>query len=118
MIRREILLTLLILAGCSEAEVQQAQSNVNAAVAEAQPTIEMACWLVQSADAGFQVYAQSTGADPSVVADETNAVNAANVTCTNPPANLPQAIADVLATYKSVVAATPTPTPSATPSGT
>ncbi len=118
MMRRVILSALLVLAGCSETEVQQAQSDVNAAVADAQPTIEMACWLVQAADAGFQIYAQSAGADPAVVADETTAVNAANVTCANPPANLAQAIADVMTTYKSVVAATPTPSATAAPSGT
>ncbi len=104
----------LAVAGCTEAQVQQAQSDANATVAEAQPTIEMACWLVQAADAGFQIYAQSAGADPSVVADENTAVNAANVTCANPPANLAQAIADVMVTYKSVVAATPNAAPSGT----
>ena len=97
----------VFVAGCSSTQVQQAQSDANNAVAAAQPTIEMACWLVQAAAAGFQIYAESTGADPSVVANETTAINAANVTCANPPSNVTQAIADVMATYKAVVAATP-----------
>jgi hypothetical protein len=104
----------LFIAGCTSAQVQQAQSNANNAVAAAQPTIEMACWLVQAAAAGFAIYAESEGADPTVVANEMTAINAANVTCADPPSDLAQAIADVMATYKAVVAATPDTVPAGT----
>jgi len=101
------MLTASVISACSPTQVQQAATDANNAVASAQPSIEMACWLVQAADAGFQIYAASPQADPSAVADEKKAVAAANVTCANPPSNAAQAIADVMATYKTVVASTP-----------
>jgi len=104
----------LLVAGCTANQAEQAQNDANVAVAQAQPTIEMACWLVQAADAGFQIYAESAGADPAVVADEKKAIGAANVICANPPANIAQAIADVMVTYKAVVAVTPNAVPDKT----
>lgn len=95
---------------CSPAQLQQAETDANNAVKSAQPTIEMACWLVQAADAGFQIYAASPQADPAAVTNEKQAVSAAKVTCANPPSNAAQAIADMMATYKVVVDATPAAT--------
>jgi uncharacterized lipoprotein YajG len=100
---------LLLLCGCSAQEITQAQGDADSTVAQAQPTIEMACWLAQAADAGFQAYAASAKADSGVVADEEKAMAAANAVCANPPADVAQAIADVMAAYKVVVAATPAP---------
>jgi hypothetical protein len=69
--------------------------------------VALACWLVSAADAGFQTYAVSSRPDPAVVAEEQRAVSAANAICVAPPGNAAQALADVMAAYKSVVAATP-----------
>jgi hypothetical protein len=96
----------LLLGACTAQQIGTAQTDADSAVAQAQPTIEMACWLVQAADAGFQVYAVGASADPAVVATEKTATGAASAICANPPANVAQAIADVMAAYKSVVAAT------------
>ncbi|HXQ51153.1 MAG TPA: hypothetical protein VN802_08680 [Stellaceae bacterium] len=96
-----------LLAACTAQQIVAAQSGADSAVAQTQPTIALACWLVQAADAGFQVYVASSKPDPSVVADETKATQAANAICAAPPANVAQAIADVMGAYKAVVAATP-----------
>jgi hypothetical protein len=106
-----IIAAAVLLGGCTAQELQQAQNGADQAVSSAQPTIEMACWLVEAADAGFQVYAASHAAAASVVADERKAIAAADAICAKPPANLAQAIADVLATYKAVVAVTPAVAP-------
>ena len=100
--------------GKSNPQTTTAQTNADTAVAQAQPTIEMACWLAQAADAGFQVYAAGANADPLVVANEKTAMAAADAICANPPSDVAGAIADVLAAYKSVVAATPGTTSSGT----
>jgi hypothetical protein len=97
----------MLLSACTATQIDQAQSSADSAVAAAQPTIELACWLAQAADAGFQVYAASAKADPTVVADEQQAMQGASAICAAPPANVAQAIADVMAAYKAVVAATP-----------
>lgn len=104
---RMVLAALLLTAACSAQQIDTAETQSDAAVASAQPTIEMACWLVQAADAGFSAYAASGNADPSVVADEQKAVAGANAICANPPTDVVQAITDVIAAYKAVVAATP-----------
>jgi hypothetical protein len=105
---RSIIAAALLLGACSaQQQITQAQTDANGAVAKAQPTIEMACWLTQAADAGFQAYAASAKLDPAVVADEQKAVAAATAVCANPPANLAQALVDVMASYKAVVAVTP-----------
>lgn len=113
---RSIVAAAMALGACTAQQVAQGQGDANDAVAKAQPSIEMACWLVQAADAGFQSYAASAKADAAVVADEKKAIAAANAICANPPANVAQALADVLATYKAVVAVTPSPAATA-PSG-
>jgi hypothetical protein len=104
---RMIVAVAMLLCACTAQQIGQAQTNADSAVAAAQPTIELACWLAQAADAGFQVYAASAKADPGVVADEQQAMQGANAICAAPPANVAQAIADVMAAYKAVVAATP-----------
>jgi hypothetical protein len=96
------------LSACTAQQINQATTETNAAVASAQPTIELACWLVAAADAGFQTYAASSKAHSGVVADERKAIAGANAICANPPADVSHAIADVMAAYKAVVAATPT----------
>lgn len=98
---------LLLAAACSSQQVEQATAQSDAAVAAAQPTIDMACWLVQAADAGFTAYAATGKADASVVADEQKAVAGANAICASPPSDVADAITDVIAAYKAVVAATP-----------
>lgn len=100
----------MLLGACTAQQIDTAQSDANGAVAQAQPTIEMACWLVQAADAGFQAYAAGAKVDAGVVADEAKAIAAANGICANPPTDLAQALGDVMATYKAVVAATPATT--------
>jgi hypothetical protein len=104
---RCILAAAAMLGGCGAPGVSRVQSGADNAVSQAQPTIEMACWLAQAADAGFQAYATSAKANGAVVADEEKAMAAANAICVNPPADVAEAIADVLAAYKAVVAATP-----------
>jgi hypothetical protein len=106
------ILAMLLVAGCTAQESQQAQTDADTAVAQAQPTIEMACWLAQAADAGFQAYAASASANATVVADEAKAMAGASAICTNPPSDVTQAIVDVLAAYKAIVAATPASAPS------
>jgi hypothetical protein len=100
----------LLLGACTAQQIDTAQTDADNAVAQAQPTIETACWLAQAADAGFQVYALGANADAASVANEKTAMAAVTTICANPPANVAQAIADVLAAYKSVVAATPSGT--------
>ena len=107
----------MLLGACTAQQITQAQTGADNAVAMAQPTIEMACWLTQAADAGFQAYAASAKADPAIVADEQKAVAAATAICANPPGNLAQALADVMATYKTVVAVTPAPRAASLPPG-
>lgn len=108
MMRFPLILGALALAvACSTQQIETAATDGDEAVASAQPTIEMACWLVEAADAGFSAYAASGKADPAAVADEAKAVAGANAICANPPADVSQAIADVIAAYKAVVAATP-----------
>jgi hypothetical protein len=104
---RSIIAAALLLGACTAQQITQAQTDANDAVAAAQPTIEMACWLTQAADAGFQAYAASANLDPAVVTDEQKAVAAANAICANPPTDLAQALVDVMASYKAVVAVTP-----------
>ena len=106
---RSVIGAAMLLGACTAQQIDNVQSDANGAVAKAQPTIEMACWLAQAADSGFQTYAASAKVDAGVVADEAKAVAAAKATCANPPANLAQALADVMATYKAVVAVTPAP---------
>jgi hypothetical protein len=60
-------------------------------------------------DAGFQAYATSEKANAGIVADEQKAMAAANAICATPPTDVAQAIVDVMAAYKAVVAATPAP---------
>ena len=96
-----------LLGACTAQQIDTAQSNADQAVSNAQPTIALACWLMSAADAGFQAYAAGGRPDPAVVADEQKAVSAANAICLTPPDNVAQALADVMAAYKSVVAATP-----------
>jgi hypothetical protein len=103
-----VIFATLLVAGCTAQESQQVQTDANATVAQAQPTIEMACWLAQAADAGFQTYAASTSANASVVANEAKAMAGASAICADPPSDATQAIVDVLAAYKTIVAATPT----------
>ena len=104
---RSIIAAAMLLCGCSAQQITQAQTDADSAVAKAQPTIEMACWLAQAADAGFQAYAAGAHADAAVVADERKAMAAATAICANPPADVTQAIVDVMAAYKNAVAATP-----------
>lgn len=104
---RPVIGAAMLLGACTAQQIDAAQSDANGAVAKAQPSIAMACWLAQAADSGFQAYAASAKVDPGVVADEAKAVAAATATCANPPADLAQALADVMATYKAVVAFTP-----------
>ncbi len=99
----------LALAACTAPQ----QAAADAAVAQAQPTIEMACWLAQAADAGFQTYAVTQSAATAVVADEQKAMAGVAAICAAPPANVAQAIIDVLAAYKAIVAETPGAAPSA-----
>ena len=107
MMRTSMFLAAFVLAACSAQQIETAATESDAAVASAQPTIEMACWLVEAADAGFAAYASSGKADPAVVADEQKAIAGANTICANPPSDVAQAITDVIAVYKAVVAATP-----------
>jgi len=95
------------LAACSAQQVSGAKTAADNTVAAAEPTIELACWLAQAADAGFQVYAASAEADPSVVADEKTAMAGVAALCSAPPANAAQAIAAVMSAYKAIVASTP-----------
>jgi len=104
---RALVASALLLGACTAQQISSAQTDANNAVAAAQPTIETACWLAQAADAGFQVYASGANANAAIIANEKTAMAAANSICANPPANVAGAIADVLAAYKSVVAATP-----------
>ena len=97
----------LALGACSSQQIAQGESDANAAVTAAQPTIALACWLAQAADAGFQAYALSQSAAAAVIADEQKAMAAATTICAAPPADLAQAVGDVLAAYKSIVAVTP-----------
>jgi hypothetical protein len=96
-------------AACSTQQIDTAQTTANADVAQAQPTVAMACWLAQAADAGFQAYAAVQKLDSGVIADEQKAMAATVPICANPPANVAEAVADVMAAYKSVVAVTPAP---------
>ena len=98
----------LIVASCSSAQVQQTQTKIDGTIAAAQPTLAMACWGVQAADAVFKAtYVGGKSADPAVVGDEAKAVTAAGAICAHPPANLAQAVADVMMAYKAVQKATP-----------
>ena len=99
--------TALSISACSSSQIQQAGADADSAVASAQPTIELACWLAQAADAGFQAYVATQEVTPAVLADEQKAMAGANAICASPPADLAQAIVDVMAAYKAVVAATP-----------
>lgn len=107
-----LLATLCMLAGtelsaCTALQVDAAAAKADQAVAAAQPSIAMACWLAEAADAGFQVYAAGTSAAVGVVADEQKAMAGVTAICAAPPADLAQAIAAVLAAYKAIVAKTP-----------
>ena len=104
---RYVLAAALVVAACTQQQITQAQSDANSAVASAQPTIEMACWLVQAADAGFQAYAVSSKIEAGIVSDENKAIAGANAICASPPGDLVQAIAGLMATYKAVVTETP-----------
>jgi hypothetical protein len=104
---RYVLVAALAVAACTQQQITQARSDADAAVASAHPAIEMACWLVQAADAGFQAYAASSAVDAGVVDDEKKAIAGANAICAGPPDDLARAIAGLMATYKAVVAATP-----------
>ena len=104
---RVIVAAAILLSACTAQQLQQAQSDADNAVAQAQPTIALACWLVAAADAGFQTYAASANPGAAVIADEAKAVAGADAICAAPPANLAQAMGDVMAAYKAVVVATP-----------
>jgi hypothetical protein len=104
---------MLVLVACSQAAIDTDTTAADQAVASAQPTIAMACWLAQAADAGFQVYAASAKADATVIADEAKAMAGVNAICAAPPGNVAQAVAAVIAAYKAIVAATPQPPPAA-----
>ncbi|MGH7091824.1 MAG: hypothetical protein ACREFQ_23290 [Stellaceae bacterium] len=104
MSRTPFIAAALMLAACSQQAFDGAAQNSAAA---AQPTIAMACWLVEAADAGFASYAASAKADAAVVADERKAVAAAKAICADPPENANDTVSDVIAAYKAVVAATP-----------
>jgi hypothetical protein len=97
------------LSACSSTEIATAQADVNGAVAAAEPTIAMACWLAQAADAGFQIYAATPKADAAAVADEQKAMAGVTAICAAPPTDLGQAIAEVMTAYKAIVAETPQP---------
>ena len=83
---RCVLAAALVLAACTQQQITQTQSDADAAVASAQPTIEMACWLVQAADAGFQAYAASSKIEAGIVNDENKAIAGANAICAIRPA--------------------------------
>lgn len=100
-------LAALTLAACSAQQIATGQTNADQAVAAAQPTIAMACWLAEAADAGFQAYAASGKTASAVMADEQKAMAGVTAVCAAPPANVAQAVADVIASYKAIVAATP-----------
>ncbi|HUZ72220.1 MAG TPA: hypothetical protein VMU87_04485 [Stellaceae bacterium] len=104
---RAALVAALALAACSAQQINTGEANANAAVASAQPTIAMACWLAKAADAGFQAYAASGKTDLAVIADEQKAMAGVNALCVAPPANVAQAVTGVLASYKAIVAETP-----------
>jgi len=97
----------LSLQACSGAQVAETENDANNAVAAAQPTIAMACWLAEAADAGFQVYATTPGANAAAVADEAKAMAGVAALCAAPAADAADAVAQVLAAYKAIVAATP-----------
>jgi len=95
------------LSACTAQQVADATAQSDAAVADAQPTIELACWLASAADAGFQAYAASAHASAAAMADESRAVAAVTAICSAPPINTAQAVAAVLQAYKAIVATTP-----------
>lgn len=95
------------LSACTAQDIAAAQTQADASVAAAQPSIALACWLAAAADAGFQVYAASGHADAAVVADERRAMVGVTALCAAPPANTAQAITAVMSAYKAIVATTP-----------
>jgi hypothetical protein len=95
------------LTACSVQQLADAGAQSDSAVAQAQPTIELACWLATAADAGFQAYASSTHAAAAMLADESRAMAAVSAICAAPPINTGQAVAAVLQAYKAIVATTP-----------
>lgn len=104
---KRVSLTLVALLCALDLALAACAASPGAATAPAQPTIATACWLAQAADAGFQTYALSQPAAVAVIADEQKAMAAVNAICAAPPANAAQAIVDVLAAYKAIVAETP-----------
>jgi len=95
------------LSACTAQQIADGTANTDAAVAAAQPTIDLACWLAAAADAGFQAYAAGGHPDASVVADERRAMAGVTALCSAPPSNAAQAIAAVMSAYKAIVATTP-----------
>jgi len=109
---KRVSLTLVALLCALDLALTACAAPPDAAVASAQPTIEMACWLAAAADAGFQTYAVTPSANAGVIADERQAIAGVDAICAAPPANAAQAIIDVLAAYKAIVAQTPGAAPS------
>ena len=96
-------LSLLALSACTAEKIQADQAKVDAAIAKAQPSIEMVCWGIKAADAVFQSVV-APKLTPAQVADEAKAVAAANAICANPPQSSQDAVAIVIAAYKAVTA--------------
>lgn len=97
-----------ILAGCSAQQITDTQTKIESGIANAGPTIQVACWGVDAADALFQaLYVAGKNADPAVVADEKKALAGAHAVCANPPANLASAVAAVMASVKAIQNVTP-----------
>ena len=99
----------LLLLSCTATEVAETAAKADDVVAKAKEEIAMACWAMQTADVAFHVFV-APKADPAIVENEKKAVAAANAICANPPTNVKEAIAAVLAAYKvATTAAAVTP---------
>lgn len=103
--RRFAALLPLILLACTATEVAETTLKVDDAIAKAKEEIAMACWAMQTADVAFHVFV-APKADPAIVENEKKAIAAANAICANPPSNVNEAIAAVLAAYKVATTAT------------
>lgn len=97
--RRFAALLPLLLLACTATEVAETKTKADDLVAKAREEINMACWAMQTADVAFQVFV-APKADPAIVENERKAVAAANAICENPPSNVKEAIASILAAYK------------------
>lgn len=105
--RALIALSLLVLAGCTSAQVQDTKAKADAVVAKATEEINMACWAMQTASVAFDIVV-APKADPDLVAAVHKAVDVANAICppNEIPTNVNEAIAAILKAYRVASTAT------------